>query len=403
MLAELIGKHVLLLQGPVGPFFRRLADDLQREDVRVTKVNLNAGDSLYFRGPEVVHYRGDFEQWGTWLTELLRERGIDAVVLFGNRRRFHRVALDVAKTADIPAYVFEEGYLRPDYLTLERGGVNGDSVMSRDPEFYRRLTLTDGRAPSSVGDSFWHLAWYSAGYSLALTLGASRYPRYRHHKDVHTVREGYRWARGGIRKLIWAQRDKHKLARLTGPWSGRYFLLPLQVHNDFQLEHSDFSSMSDFIRHVVASFAVHSPADTYLVVKHHPMDRPYQDYTQLLSELAEQHGLGPLGERLEYVADLHLPTLLRHARGTVLMNSTVGFSSLHHATPLKVLGRAIFDMEGLTHQGELRDFWREPGTVDQDLYHRFRTWLEHNNQANGNFYKRLPDASNRAGVRWFEA
>jgi capsule polysaccharide modification protein KpsS len=83
------------------------------------------------------------------------------------------------------------------------------------------------------------------------------------------------------------------------------------------------------------------------------------------------------------------------------MNSTVGFSSLHHGTPLKVLGRAIFDIAGLTHQGELGDFWRQPGSVDAELYQRFRTWLEHNNQANGNFYKRLPEAGTRTGVRWF--
>jgi capsule polysaccharide modification protein KpsS len=32
------------------------------------------------------------------------------------------------------------------------------------------------------------LAWYSIVYSAALTLGQSRYPHYRHHKDLNAWR-----------------------------------------------------------------------------------------------------------------------------------------------------------------------------------------------------------------------
>jgi capsule polysaccharide modification protein KpsS len=79
----------------------------------------------------------------------------------------------------------------------------------------------------------------------------------------------------------------------------------------------------------------------------------------------------------------------------------VGLSSIHHGTPVKVLGDAIYDLPGLTHQGELGDFLRSPGVVDDELYRAFRAYLEHNNQANGSFYVRLPNRRTPTGVRWF--
>lgn len=44
------GRNVLLLQGPVGPFFSRLAHDLELAGASVHKVNFNAGDSLFYGG-----------------------------------------------------------------------------------------------------------------------------------------------------------------------------------------------------------------------------------------------------------------------------------------------------------------------------------------------------------------
>jgi capsule polysaccharide modification protein KpsS len=83
---------------------------------------------------------------------------------------------------------------------------------------------------------------------------------------------------------------------------------------------------------------------------------------------------------------INLPAALRDARGTVVINSTVGLSSVHHGTPVKCLGSPVYDMPGLTCQKPLAEFWRSPGHVDADLYRRFRWWLRTNNQINGNVW-----------------
>ena len=124
------GRRVLLLQGPVGPFFARLAQDLERVGARVFKVNFNAGDWLFYRRG-AMNYRGTMSDWPEWLEERLRTLKIDVVIMFGDCRPIHREAHALADRLGLEVWVFEEGYIRPDYVTLERFGVNGNSRMPR--------------------------------------------------------------------------------------------------------------------------------------------------------------------------------------------------------------------------------------------------------------------------------
>lgn len=389
--------HALLLQGPVGPFFRRFADELLAAGVSVTKVNFNSGDDLFFRGPEVVRYREPMGAWHATCERLVDDRGIDGVFLFGDCRPMHRDAMAVARRRGIPVWVFEEGYLRPDFVTMERGGVNGNSSVPKDPDFFRRAAdgLPDAVDPERVGNTFPHHALWTTMHSVAATTLRWRYPHYRHHRDINSARQAAAWFRGFARKLWYSVTERELLDELTEVWSGRYFLVPLQVYCDAQLSHSRFESMDEFIEYVVSVFAARAPDDHRLVLKHHPHDRAYRDYARLIATLGERYGCG---DRLVYVHDLHLPTMLKHARGVITMNSTVGTSSLHHGTPVKVLGSAVYDIPELTYQGDLEDFLRDPGTVDRELYLAFVRWLREANQINGSFYRRLATSATAAGL-----
>jgi capsule polysaccharide modification protein KpsS len=122
------------------------------------------------------------------------------------------------------------------------------------------------------------------------------------------------------------------------------------------------------------------------------MDRPYSDYSTDVEALRLEHGLG---QRLLYTDVINLPAALRGARGTIVINSTVGLSSLMHGTPVKCLGQAIYDLPGLTHQGSLAEFFRTPAAVDRELCQRFRQWLLEQNQLNGSVWSRLHDDPSR--------
>jgi capsular polysaccharide export protein len=136
-----------------------------------------------------------------------------------------------------------------------------------------------------------------------------------------------------------------------------------------------------------------------LVFKHHPMDRGYCNYAMLLKRLGDEFGLG---ERLLYIHDQHLPSLLQAARGVVLVNSTVGLSALHHKAPLKVCGDSIYSIKGLVYQKSLDTFWADSKNfrINEVLLKRFLNYIIERTQVNGSFYKRLPIPGSTSGMRW---
>jgi capsule polysaccharide modification protein KpsS len=384
--AELQGRKLLLLQGPAGPFFARLSRQLREAGAVVSKVNFNGGEDLYYREPGVVPYRGSLEGWAEFFESLVVERSIDGIILFGDCRPLHRRAIEQATKLGVEVFVFEEGYVRPDFVTLERGGVNGHSSIPQDPGAYAELELMKERPHQPVKHAFMKSALHTICYASATALLRERYPLYRHHRDIRPLAQAALWWRGTVRRAVHTLRDREIAKRLERHDMPPYFFVPLQVHLDSQLKHSRYATINEFIREVVATFAEHAPAECELVLKLHPMDRPYSDYTMDIEALRLEHGLG---NRLHYVDVINLPAALRHARGTVVINSTVGLSSLMHGTPVKCLGRAVYDIPGLTHQGSLAEFFAVPSAVDRELHQRFRQWLLENNQLNGSVWSRL--------------
>jgi len=384
--ASLAGRHLLLLQGPAGPFFARVARQLRTAGARVTKVNFNGGEDLYYRGPDVVHFAQPLEEWPAFFAQLVRERAVHTVVLFGDCRPLHRDAIAQARQLGVDVFVFEEGYLRPDFVTLEKGGVNGHSNIPRDSRYFDDVKPAPEPTHERIRHAFLKSALHTICYATATALARNRYPHYRHHRDIRPLAQARLWLRGTVRRAAHTLRDRKLAKRLESAGMPPYFFVPLQVHLDSQLRHSPYATINQFIREVVSAFAEHAPKDHLLLFKLHPMDRPYSDYSTDIEALRLEYGLG---ERLLYADVINLPAALRGARGTVVINSTVGLSSLTHDTPVKCLGRAVYDLPGLTHQGSLAEFFTAPAPVDRELYKRFRQWLLEQNQLNGSVWSRL--------------
>jgi capsular polysaccharide export protein len=382
-------RHTLMLQGPMGTFFSELASVLMAHGQSVTKVHFNGGDQVFWRHTGALRYNGRPQDLGDWLRQLMHERQIDTLVIFGQMRPIHRVARDIARALGVEVFVFEEGYLRPDYVTIERRGVNALSRQPRVASFYQQRPMVRPRPPQPTGQNIWRMSLIATLYSWATTLLKPWYWRQTYHRRINPVGEALRWVRGATRQRVYAWAERGALEQLCAPTqSKRWFLLPLQVRGDSQVkDHSRFKGMEDMLDEVVASFARHAPADTLLVVKHHPMDRAYTNYSQHIRALARLHGLE---QRLLYLHDQHLPTLLNHARGVVTVNSTVGLQALYHGTPVITLGDSVYQIPGLVYGGHLEAFWAEPGTVDRALYARFRAHLIASTQLNASFYAQRP-------------
>ncbi len=391
-------RNVLFLQGPVGPFFSLFAQDLESRGFNVFKVNFNGGDSFFYRRNRTIDYRGKLKDWAAYLERTLQNRDIGRIYLFGDCRAYHRIAREVAERVGVRVFVFEEGYIRPNFITLEESGVNGNSPMLEKPIRFDREEVEPTREflhPKSV---FLLTAVYAILYYTAATLKRRKFRHYHHHRAFNPVTEGARWILSAYRKMRFKRKERHMLSELLPQFEGNYFLCPLQVHCDMQVSaHSGFNSIEHFIGEVIDSFIKHAPANKAIVFKHHPLDRGYTDYSLLFENLISENGLRG---RVFYVHDVDLPLLLKNAQGTVLINSTVGMSSLFHNTPVKTLGTAIYNLPGVTYQGSLESFWTDSGDVSKRAYHQFRQYLVERNQINGSLYKPFPGVSNAAGLVW---
>jgi len=385
-------KNILFLQGPVGFFFKDLKSVLQSNGATTFKIALNAADWFFSNRDTVYSFKGKKEVWSDYIKTFLKEKKIDKIFIFGDCRFYQMQTIAIAMDLHIDVFVFEEGYVRPDFVTMEKYGVNNFSKISRDPAFYMALDdryLTLEREILPVNPKFSRMAFSAITYYLLSHLFTFRYPHYVHHREPSAVKEFFWGWRNVFRKVKYKFTEKGLTEKLTGALSKRYFFVPLQTYNDFQLrEHSSFASIEDFIADVMYSFAEHAPKETFLVLKHHPADRGRKNYEVLIASLSKKLGID---ERVMAVHDLHLPSCLQNALGTITINSTVGLSSLYHHTPTITLGDAIYDIDGLTSQGvSLDDFWKNYKIPNDILFHKFRNYLIETTQLNGSFYGRFP-------------
>ena len=378
-------KRVLLLQGKMGTFFHRFATFLKHQDIDVYKINFNAGDALFYRHAGAVSYTGSVEDFSPFLDDFINTNRIEAVVCFGDSRPHHRQAAELCEQNDLDFFVFEEGYLRPDYITFQEEGING----------YSRLDFAEiphlPRAndhPLHTNNRFYHLALATIIYYIADYVKRDKYPHYRHYRGMSAWKEAGAWLSVPYKKFKGYLPDKQLQKFLETQADGRYFLVSLQVHNDSQIiDHSPYADVKEFIAEVIKSFAAHADPNHLLVFKHHPLDRGHRNYARFIADLANQHGMS---ERVFYGCDMHLPTLIRHSLGMVTVNSTTGLQSIYHKRPTKVMGKAIYNVPKLTDQKPLAKFWQNPQKPNNDYYLRFREFLIEQTQLNGSFFGKSP-------------
>ncbi|MGH6990350.1 MAG: hypothetical protein ACREE3_10690, partial [Stellaceae bacterium] len=253
-------RRFLVLQGPTR-FFGELGRALATQGHSVQRVFFTAGDRLSWRLPGAISFRRSISDWPDFLEARLEAWGITDIILFGDCRPLHVVAIRVAARRDIRVHVFEEGYLRPDWITFEQGGVNGYSALPRDPAFYREAatTLPSWRTGVAVAGGLRSRAAEIAISQLWSLLFAWRYPGYRTHLPRHPIALGAGW----IRRIAGAPIRHHRTRKMLSALAVTprpYYLLPLQLDGDSQIRrHSPLGRMAPALRVAIRSFAQHAP------------------------------------------------------------------------------------------------------------------------------------------------
>jgi capsular polysaccharide export protein len=392
-------RHFLFISAPFGPFARELADCLQDHGAVCTRIIVNGGDVLDWGAKDAVVYFGAEGGWSDWLQALIQRRRVTDIVTYGDSSPYSVKALLLGQALNLRLHVFEQGYFRPDWVTLERGGVNANSRLPRDPDWYRdnadRLSPPEA---ARVGRTTPAMVGRILGYHTAMYFGLPFFARFRtpYHYSALWQGLGHCWRFASQRLSGGKQRQRQE--ELIN--SGRpLYLVLLQRPGDSQLwRHSDFEGTEAFLQKVVASFAAHAPQDAMLLVRPHPLDHGLDDHESILTKLARREAVTG---RVHFVDHGKLHEILPVMSGAVCVNSTAGLAAVEFGCPTVVLGRALYDMQGLTHQGGIDSFWTRAETPDPSLYEAFRDVMMATTQVNGAYATKrgrelaVPEAARR--------
>jgi capsular polysaccharide export protein len=311
------------------------------------------------------------------------------MLMLGEQREYHRVATRLARERGITVAVTDFGYLRPDWITLEKNGMSRDSLFPRDPEVIRSVS----RGLESVDfnflfrDRFAIMAFAEVISACGSWLFRFLYPGYRKH---HVDNPVLFYCGVGLR-LLRGKRNKQKADKVIDTLIADaarepFFLFPMQMEMDFQIRaYSPYPDQTTPISEVVSSFARQASENTHLVFKIHPMDPGLRNWSRIIREIAGRHGLQ---NRVHFIDGGSLDLLLEYCAGVVTINSTVGISTLQYGKPLKVLGDAVYDIAGLTFQGSLDAFWQSLTPPDAALRDDFLKVLARSIQLRGVYFQK---------------
>lgn len=381
-------KTHLFLQGPHGPFFRRLGRALARQGETVIRVNCCGGDVVDWTFPQTRIFRKKFTAWGAWIARVMDEAQVTDLHLFGDWRPLHREAALLAKLRSIRVWAYEEGYLRPDYITMEQGGVNGLSSVPHTREGLAAWAVNCPAVqdPRKVGNSQQTRTWRAIAYYAGTILLWPLFWHFQTHRPQSASREVWGWL-GRI--LSRSARRKRSAQALRAAYRSHapYFLFPLQLDADSQVRrYSPYSGMKEAMACVLTSFAQSAPADTHLIIRNHPLDNGLIDYADFIASFAA--GCGIRG-RVHFVEGGKARNMIQKSLGVVVLNSTIGISALQQGKAVYCVGTSIYAMPGLavnSAEMPLTAFWKTPRTPEEAALADLERVLKAHALVNGNFY-----------------
>lgn len=385
-------RSFLFLQGHPSRFAYELARALQGAGHQTARVNFCVGDWAFGLGQPAINYRGTFENWEAFLRELVAERSVTDIIYYNDCRPYHQIARRVANELEVLAFTYEFGYLRPDWLTFERNGMGGWSHFPEDPAQIQ--AIADGLRPADL-ETHYHNSVFNElvneiFYNLSTLFLFPAFPNYNTDWYYNPL---FEYISGIPRQVLlgrYASQANATITRLMAEHTS-VFVVPLQLQSDYQLrQNANYQHQGDAIREIVTSFAAHAESASRLVFKCHPLDNGVEGWPGVVNRAAREAGVS---DRVDYIDGGDLKKLLRFARGVITINSTVGMHGLIVGCPVKVLGTAIFDIEGLTHQAGLDHFWRHPQRPDPNLVDAFVRALAATTQVKGSFFDRKGQAA----------
>jgi capsule polysaccharide modification protein KpsS/protein involved in polysaccharide export with SLBB domain len=352
------------------------------------RICFDAGDRFNAFGTSCHVYNGGRQEWAAWLSEFVSHAEPDHVVFFGAEREIHRVARSVAEAAGVNVIALEEGYIRPGFITVERGANNAASPIAglMPPDCF-----------DSIGDSartdfkgFGAMCVHAAIYYTIRTFFSGWAQRELFHRRFNILQEAFAWVRNYWRRILHLERNFSAIERLLEHHHAHYFIVPLQVATDSQMAQAARGwNSARLVEAVLSSFAQHAPDAYHLVFKIHPIERGHSTDERQIRSVAQRLGVA---HRVDVIDTGSLGLLTRHSAGMITINSTSGLSAIAHGVPLLVVGDALYANERLATcargEPDFDAFWSGAPVADTLERRRYLAWIKASSLKRGDFYAR---------------
>ena len=380
----------LFLQGPHGPFFSQLACALESYGHATNQIGFNQGDKIFGANKRsFIPFTLPLHAWSGFLQREFREKQITDLVIYNDTRPFHKTAIQAAHAKGINVHIFEEGYLRPYWITYERDGSNGNSkLMSLAQSAVVPDHLTRGpdpvHAPCHWGDMREHI-FYGAVYHWCILCANRQFPNFTSHREI-SIRKEFRLH---LKQLVFtpariAARFWANLTLKFGTFPYHLILMQLQHDSAFQ-NHSPFKTNASFLELTLRSFANNAPPHHHLVIKAHPLEDGRSEIAYHLRRLGTKFGIN---RRIHYLPGGKFAHVLDPALSVVTVNSTAGQQALWRGIPVKTLGQAIYNHDKFISKQSLDAFFAHPKAPNLQAYKAFRNFLLQTSQIPGGFYSK---------------
>ncbi len=384
-------RKIVLLQGPVGPFFAEMYKAFSQQGFSVKRFTFNAGDRLFAKHDNCIRFAGDLSDWEAHFRADIAQNWPEAIILFGANRPIHQVARRVAKEYGVNVISLEEGYLRSGYITCEPGGNNQHSPLTnwsrcdQSPMFTSADTQL--RKPVPGISSFRTQCFWGALYYLSRdTFSGASEENLFHRAKEHPLPLAWSWAAHMARRTAAHATEARAISRLYR--NAGYVLVPLQVSHDSQIQTASRGWNTKKLINACLEAQADSPVKQQIVFKLHPLERNGARLKRHILRQAKQMGFP--AQSVQVIAAGQMGKLAANASGMILINSTSAFSALHNGIPILVLGDAIFRHEAVVTTGETRSdikrFLQARQAKRQDLIDAFIADLKMQSLIPGDFY-----------------
>ena len=188
----------------------------------------------------------------------------------------------------IETHIFELGYLRPNFVTLETIGVNYNSSLILKSDFYSIQKGYDkfpiARKPGLRLRKYWKI----------ITFINHCFQNYKLVNITHKLQPKpiYLWfqLKGLFLKYYFRLSEFNLKRRIFS--QNEFFIVILQVSSDSQVIFgSEINSNEKFIDYVISNYSMSNLKNTNLIFKHHPRDRGYNNYRDLIIRLSKKYNV----------------------------------------------------------------------------------------------------------------